>query len=252
MRVELRRDAETTGRLGVGRTPQHHPVRAQHDRQLAGEDAEALDHGTPVGIIRGVEHGAGIAVAGEEALQAGKIGRAGFADQHRADPALFQQSDPPENERAHQDLADLGRTDHQGAYMRRVERKRGAALRSGAARGKRLAPGKLADLARELAGMVGGDRRLAVETIAADDIDRTLEHEPGRRIGYARVEYRLAGREIPGRPAGEALGRFDLAGVQHRKHLVAAGLNYAHRYSLSRAAGGTLACKASEPDGPRV
>ena len=69
-----------------------------------------------------------------------------------------------------------------GAYTRRVERKRGAALRSGAARGKRLAPSELADLARELAGMVGGNGRLAIETIAADDIDRTLEHEPGRRM----------------------------------------------------------------------
>lgn len=117
-----------------------------------------------------------------------------------------------------------------GAYTRRVERKRGAALSSGAARGKRLAPSELADLARELAGMVGGNGRLAIETIAADDIDRTLEHEPGRRID-ARVEYRLAGRKIPGRPDGEALGRFDLARLKHRKQLVTTGLNYAYRYS---------------------
>jgi hypothetical protein len=164
-------------------------------------------------------------------LQAGKIGRAWLADQHRADPALFEQSDPPENERTHHDLADLGRADHQRTHVRRVERKRGTAVRAGGGRRQRLAPGELADLARELAGMVGGDGRLAIETIAADDIDRTLEHEPGRRIGHAGVEHHLAGGEIPGRPASEALGRFDLARLKHRKQLVTTGLNYAHRYS---------------------
>ena len=146
-RVEFRRDAETTPRLGIGRTPQHRPVRAQHDRQLIGQHAEALDHGAPIGVVGSVEHRAGIAVAARKPCSRVRSGVPGTSTS--TDPTPPSSSSPIRrrmNARI-MILADLGRTDHQGAHMRRVERQRGAAFRAGAAGGKRLAPGELADLA---------------------------------------------------------------------------------------------------------
>ena len=47
------------------------------------------------------------------------------------------------------------------------------------------------------------------EAVAADD-DRALEHQPGGRVALADVEHRLAGRESPRRPAGESPRGLDL------------------------------------------
>src|SRR5262249_11147720 len=83
-------------------------------------------------------------------------------------------------------------------------------------------------LARELASMMGRDRRLASERITADHVDRALEHEPGRSVALPDVVHSFARLEMPWRAAGETLGGLDLAGVERRKHLVKAGLDDAH------------------------
>ena len=51
--------------------------------------------------------------------------------------------------------------------MGAIEGKGGATLGAGAARGQRRASGKLAELASDLTGAVGGDRDLVVEPVPA-------------------------------------------------------------------------------------
>jgi hypothetical protein len=96
-----------------------------------------------------------------------------------------------------------------------IEAKRGATFRACAAGGERLAPGELAHLAGELAGVMGGDRSLAVQTIAAHHINRALEHEPGWGMTLAHIEDDFAGSEVARRTAREALGCLDLARIEH-------------------------------------
>ena len=41
-----------------------------------------------------------------------------------------------------------------------------------------------------------GDRRLVVQAVAAHDVDRPFEHEPGRRLALAHLEDDLAWARI--------------------------------------------------------
>jgi hypothetical protein len=226
--VEVGGDAEADAGLGVGRPLQHRAVRADHQRQLLRQDAEALDDRAAALVGRCVEHGVGVAVAGEKALQAHELGVARAADQHRAGAALLDQPDAAQDEGAHDHLADFRRADHERAQMGGIEREGGATLRAGAARGQGGAAGELAELAGDVAGAVGGDRDLPVEPVAADHLDGAREHEPGRRLALADLEHDHAGGEGARRPAREASRGLDLRRVEHGKHLVTAGLDQAH------------------------
>ena len=95
-------------------------------------------------------------------------------------------------------------------------------------------PRELAYLAAELAGTERYHRGLAVQAVAAHDLDLSFDHQPGRRIAHADVVNEFAGRETPRLAAGEALGRLDLLRVEHRKHLVVAIRNRTHRRRLQQ------------------
>ena len=99
--------------------------------------------------------------------------------------------------------------------MSGIERKRGAAFCACRALSERLAPGELAQLAGELAGVMGGDGRLPVEAVTPHDVDRTLEHEPGRRLPLANVEDDVTRGEFARRTARKTLGRFDLPSIEN-------------------------------------
>jgi hypothetical protein len=129
---------------------------------------------------------------------------------------------------APENLPDLGRANHERAQMRGVEGQRGAPLWTGSAGGQRGASGKLAELAGDLAEAVDGDRHLVIEPVSADDLDRALKHEPGRRLSLTDGEHDIAGCEGPCVTAGKASGRLDLHIVEHREHLVMTGLDQAH------------------------
>ena len=228
-RIELGRDAQAGAGFGVRRPLEQRPVRTDHQRRLLGEHAKALNYGAAIRVVSRVEHCIGIAIAPEEALQPDEIGRRRIADENRADPSVLNETDPAQDECAHDDLAHLGGADHEGANMRRVERQRDAAFSTRAAGGERLPPGDLAYLARELSNAMACDCGLAIETVTTRDIDRTFEHDPNRGVALARFEEDLSGREFPYRAACEALGRVDLAGVEHGKQLMTTGLEHAHR-----------------------
>ncbi len=109
-----------------------------------------------------------------------------------------------------------------------LERQRGATLRAGVARGERAAAGQFAHLAGELAGSHADDRRVAVEAIAARDLDIALEDKPDRRVAIADVENWLPSTEHPQRAVGKASGGLDLLGVEHGKYLLAAVFDQRH------------------------
>ena len=130
-RIELGRDAEADAGLGVARPLEHRAVGADHQRQFAGAHAEALDQAVRFLVGIGIQHGVGIAVAREKALQTDEVGRTAPVDQQRAGAAVLDQRHPAQDEGAHQQFADFGRADHQRADMRGIERNGGAAIRAG-------------------------------------------------------------------------------------------------------------------------
>ena len=179
------------------------------------------------GVAR-VEDGMRIAAAGEEALEAGKIGRARVPHKHRSGAPGLDQADPAEDEGAHDRLADFGRTDHHGAQVSGVEWHCNAAFRARVPGGERRAPAELAHFAAELTGPVDNDRRLMPQPIPADDGDRPSKDEPGGRITVTDFENHLARCEGAALGAREASRCRDLGGVECREHLVAARVEQAH------------------------
>ena len=200
----------------------------------------------------GVEHGIRIGVARQEALQAEEIGRAAAIDQQRTGAAILDERDAAQDEGAHENLAELGGADHQRADMRGIEGQRGAAVGTGTAGGERAAAGQRTDLAGELAFAEQDDRRLAVQAVAPDDLDATVEHQPDRRIAHAHVVDQFAGREVPRVAVGEAPGGLHLQAAEHRKELVEAGLEDAHQSNSTWPARhpGHLVCPAGRSIGP--
>jgi hypothetical protein len=231
LRIEVGGDAKAHTGLGVGRPLQHRPVRADHQRQVLRLDTEALHDGAAALVGRSIQYGVGIAVAGEKTLQPHEVRRARSADQHRAGTTLLNEPDAAQDEGAHEHLADLRRADHERAEMGGIEGQSGATLWAGPARGQRGAAGKLAELAGDVTGAVGGDSDLLVEPVPAHHLDGAREHQPGRRLALADGEDDLTRCEGPLLAAGKALCRLDLRQVEHRKHLVTTGLDETHRVS---------------------
>src|SRR4029079_3594607 len=112
--------------------------------------------------------------------------------------------------------------------MSSIERKGRAHFGARAAGGKRWTTGELTQLAGNLAGMMSGNRGLTMQTVATDDFDRAFKNQPCRRIRLADIEDELAGSKLPCGTAGKTLCGLDLAGIEHRKHLMTAGADSAH------------------------
>ena len=69
---------------------------------------EAFNQRAGLGIRLGVEPLAGMAVAGEKAFEPKHVAVAGVADNHRSARSGLQQADPPQDQGAHNALANLG------------------------------------------------------------------------------------------------------------------------------------------------
>jgi hypothetical protein len=233
-RVEFGRDTQAHSGRGIGRPLQHLAVGTDHQRQFVGVDAETLDRSARLLVGDRVEHGEGITVAREKTFQPQQVGRAGTADQQRADAAVLDQRDAPQDESAHDDLADLGRADHQRADMRGVERQRQAAMLAGARARQGAAARELADLAGKLARAEHDHRAFLVQPVASADLHDAAQHQPGRHVAHTDIVDELARREFPRRGAGEALRRRDLNGIEDRKDLVEAGVDETHGISGRR------------------
>ena len=116
-------------------------------------------------------------------------------DENQAAVALSDERHPPQNERAHEDLAELEVPLHEGAQMLAVDNDdRPVAERpapdEGAARGQHV------DLARELAGPVD-DHDLVVAIDRPHDLHGALEDDEEAGVLLAELEQHLAGAEAP-------------------------------------------------------
>jgi hypothetical protein len=209
-RIYFGDDAEGGSQLLLIRPLQQTAVGAYDQRQIDWQKRHALNEAATLAIDFGIHDEVGIAVPGQKALEAQKIGIVWRADEDRPGAAVLDQPDATQNERAHDDLTDFRRPDHQRPQMRRVDRKQGRAILAGSSRGDRRAAVDLADFARELPCTVGCDRRLVVRTVPPQDVDRAVEHEPNRHVAVPRGPDHVARRKMLWRAAGEAARRFDL------------------------------------------
>ncbi len=142
------------------------------------------------------------------------------ADQHDVAEALVDQVDAPQDEGAHQDLAELGVRLHQRKQRITAELHRFARLGDLGAY-QRAAPRQQGDLAGELARPERMDQRVALDG-RPDDVDPTLQHHEECGVGRAGLEQPLAlrNRAHPAVPPRAP----DLRGRERRKHLLDAGM----------------------------
>ena len=185
-RVEVRCQAEAHASLSLARPLEHLATWADHQRQVGlGQphllhDVHTLDRADINAVMR-------VAVASEQALQAHELRRTRIAKQHRAGGRV-DQSDAPQNERAHDDLTDLDAPEHQRAQMRRVEAVCFASRGPGTAQRQGRPPGELADLARELSAAKAGNQHLVTEWLRPHKVDCAVEHQPCSRLARSQAE----------------------------------------------------------------
>ena len=156
------------------------------------------------------------AVAAEEVAQAHDVGRRRRTDQHRAAGAGLDQPHAPQDQRAHDPLAEIGFGNQQRTQpVVRDQQRFDFADRT--AVDERAAAAQLTDLAGELADTVLDDRRVMAVAITAGDADGTGQHDEHAGPGLAGFEQPLTVRIAPHR--AEAPHALDLRGRQRRKRL---------------------------------
>ena len=216
VRIDRSHEADAAREFEFARIVQQLSVRTEHDRQLTRIDVKALDQGLGLGVGLRIEPLLRMAVAREKIRQPQHVAVVGPADDHRAAGARLEQADAAENERAHDARAELGFRDQQRAQP--VGRY-GQSLRIDQGRLAR----QLRQFAHERAGPVADDqltaagpRRLGHVDLAGQDDEQALADGPG-------LGERFTGAEGPQR--AEAPDPLDLGRLQHREHLVAAGVD---------------------------
>jgi hypothetical protein len=92
-------------------------VRRDHDGELVERELEALEEPARVRIDLGVEQAVWVAVARQKALEAQRIAAVPGPDQHDATPRVPDEADAAQDERPHDDLADIRLAGHQAAKV---------------------------------------------------------------------------------------------------------------------------------------
>ena len=214
IRVQRRQQAQAARERGVGWIAQHAAIRADHKRKIGRAGVFVADQFGAVGVGGGIDGGVGMAVAGQETLQAQHVGVIGRAHQHRAAAGAFDQRDAAQDEGAHDALADFGLADQQGAQWFRRQQQ-GLHIGDCHAVHERGPAGQLRGLAQEFAGAMGDDGHRLAARVVAGDIHGAIQHdEHAGRVG-AGGDQMLAGgetnrlaetadaRDIGGRERGE-------------------------------------------------
>ena len=184
--------ADAAGKLELARIAQQLPARAQHDRQLAGIDMEALDQRLRLGILLRVDPLVGMPVAGEEALEPKRVAVADLADDDRPAGALFENADPAQDQRAHDPLAELGFGDQQRAQPLRWNVERADRL-ARIAVDQRRAARKLRQFPDHRARPGAVERLAADHFVIPDEIDRSGQDHEQAMAALADLEQRLPG-----------------------------------------------------------
>ncbi len=115
--IERLGQAQMVGERRGRRIAQHPMVRRDHDGELVGRELEAVEEPARVRIDLGVEQAVRVAVAGEEALKAQGIAAVPGTDQDDTTPRMPDEADAAQDERPHDDLADVRLAGHQATKV---------------------------------------------------------------------------------------------------------------------------------------
>ena len=159
-----------------------------------------------------------MAVAAQENREPQDIAVAGRADDDRAAGAGFEQSDPAQDQGAHDALAELGFADQQRAQLlRRNDQRLDRLGRAGI--DERGPARKLGEFAHEVAGTVRDDQRGCAALAMLRDLDVAGEDDRETAAHRACICERIA-RRI-GAKLAETAHALDVRCFQRGKHLMA-------------------------------
>src|SRR4051812_46285958 len=175
----------------------------------------------------------GIAVTGQERLQAEKLGGAGAAEQDRTD-ATLEQADAPQDEGAHDQLAKLRGSHDESAQPGRIERQRDASVGTRARARERRPFAQLMQLAGEMTAFELLQGNFLIEPVTAERLSRPLEQIPGRHAAVADLEDLLSRRKTSLLGIGETPDELELRLAQPWETLGAAIGDRHHRLDLFR------------------
>jgi hypothetical protein len=207
--------AEGVRQLLDRRAAEHLRVATDDDGNVAHGDAEALEHVLDVRFPLDVDVVEGMSVAQQELLQAQGARAVMRADEHHVALPTHDQADAAEDERPHDELAQLGVRLHQGAERVAGHLQHLAVLRRQAT--DQAAPAsEHAHLTGELPGLHPDDGTLAV-LARQHDLERSPEKDVEPGVLRALLEEHLAPVH---RPAGAQMREAaDLLVRELRKHL---------------------------------
>ncbi len=239
--------------------PEHQRVATDDDGYVAHGDAEALEHVLHVCLPLDVDVVEGVSVAQQELLEAQRARAVMRADEHHVALAAHDQADATEDERPHDELAQLGVRLHQGAE--RIPRHlQHLAVLGGQAADQAAPAGEHAHLPGELPGLQPNHRTLAV-LARQHDLERSPEKDVESGVLRALLEEHLAPAHRSASP--ERCKAVDLLVRELGKHLPTALLEgilqHGRRYwpafagdaSVSRRRRATTACRARPRGGGR-
>ena len=188
---------------------------AQDHRDLVDADVESVQHHLHARIGLDVLVGERLTVAAEEFLDVLGAARMARSEQDHVVAVLGRQRHPPQDEGAHQDLAQLRVALHQRAQVLPIDGDDRAV--GGGARAHQAAPGRQhVDLAGELPGVVNHHRLLAIAN-QPDDLDRPRQHHEESRVLLPHLDQHLARADVAAAP--DAADALDLRRRKLGEHL---------------------------------
>lgn len=203
--------------LSVARALQHQLVAADEHGDVAGAHLESIEQRLDGLVLLQVDVRVRLTVAPEELANAERCRRVARPDQHSIAAALRDEADPPQDEGAHHQLAQLGVRLNDLAQRLRAEHQQLAGSDHARADEARP-PGQHVDFAGELARTLERDGDFPA-VHEADDRQLTGEHDEEIEAGVALVVDDFSGHHVA-EPAQSGQPR-DLGGGEGGKHLLA-------------------------------
>jgi hypothetical protein len=212
---------DATGQFALGGIAQNLAARTQHDRQMLGLDGEAPQEGLGATVIAGIQRLVRMAIAPQKILQPQHVQRTGRSDQDGTALSLFEQAHAPEDQGAHDALAQRGFL-HQHIAQPGPRHQQRLHIGGGDGIHQRGTLGKLGQFAQEISRPMPDDHVAGRYRAAVRYLDLALQ-DKGQAFGdLARLHDRRAGGIAA--QGAETLQTRHLRRLQMQEHLVPAGL----------------------------
>ena len=209
-------ETETVGDLLVRRVPKHDVAAADQHRHVRRGDVKPIEELLHADVAIEIDIRVRMAVARQELLDAERSGAVIRPDEHGISEPLRDQLQAAEDERPHQNLAELGIGLHECQQVFAVQLDYCAGL-ADARPEKRAAARDHVDLAAELTPSVDGDDRLGGAR-RLDDLDRPIRHHKEWNDLFARFDQHFAAPNLA--HVSVRADASDLLRLQGRKNAV--------------------------------